>query len=97
MTLSCGENGGINVTRCKDECGGSQCENWLASEECTVHLGSCAETTPVAPVDTPVDNPITAPVGNSDPISTPSDSLQNSASYFIPAISCITGVAVLVV
>ncbi len=96
MTLSCGEYGGVNVTRCKDECGGSQCENWLASDECTVHLGSCAEITPVPPVDAPaVDEPI-APVGNplpGSPVSTPTDNLQSAAIYVLPSVA---GVAALV-
>jgi hypothetical protein len=93
VTLSCGTNGGVNVTRCKDSCGGSQCESWIASEECTAHLGSCPEITPVAvePVAEPVTSaPITAPVATQPvpSVTTPSSNIQNGASgaSYMPAV-----------
>ena len=83
VTLSCGPYGGVNVTRCKDQCGGSQCESWIASEECTPHLGSCSEITPVAePVAEPIafEEPI-APIGTPLPgVNPPTSNLQSGAS-----------------
>ncbi len=98
ITLSCGANGGVNVTRCKDQCGGSQCDNWIASDACTAHLGSCAEYVPVAP---PVEEPVTsapiAPVGNPLPGQTnaPSSNLQSGAGGYYCSAAMLSAAALL--
>lgn len=98
ITLSCGANGGVNVTRCKDSCGGSQCENWIASDACTAHLGSCSEYVPVAvPVAEPVtfEQPI-APIGIPLPTTqAPTSNLQSGAVNVVYCTAVISAAVML--